>query len=301
MFYINSVLDMRHTSFKKIHLILISAVLLFGFGFAENDCELAMSWARVRPSLWSVYSWVISYPDLSVAYDNLYAYCCKETLFPEGQWNCILAPQKVYLESPYLFDHLIDVGFRRLEVVGAYSGQIIDTWAKAWYDFLHPSTWTLALTPLMVQEQYKNQWSLTHIPLLQDEAGDLKNYLPLYTGFSLRDKYYNLCYVVKNAYQRVLQWDPKKWPMDIWNQYNPSSLYSTCMSLAEQKVSRELTFTQTLMVERSSSTLETTMQSYTMTSFVKDRLMILMDKLKSVVALFEKITKQAPLSKRCAK
>ena len=73
------------------------------------------------------------------------------------------------------------------------------------------------------------------------------------------------------------------------------------MSLAEQKVSRELIFTQTLMLERSSSTLETTMQSYTMTNFVKDRLMWLMDKLKAVVALFEKVAKQAPLSKRCAK
>jgi hypothetical protein len=72
------------------------------------------------------------------------------------------------------------------------------------------------------------------------------------------------------------------------------------MDLAEQKVSNELMFAQTLMLERSTSTLETTMQSYVMTSFVKDRLMSLMDKLKSVVALFEKITKQAPLSKRCA-
>lgn len=292
---------MRNTSFKIYNLILISAVLLFGFGFAENDCELSTSWARVSPSTWSVYSWVIPYADLSVAYDNLYAYCCKEGLFPQKSNPCTGSLGPVYLESSYMFDHLIDVGFRRLDVVGAYSGQVIDTWAKAWYDFLHPSTWTLALTPLMVQEQYKNHWSLTHVPLLQDEAWKLKDYLPLYSGFSLRDKYFNLCYVVKNAYQDMLQSDAKKWPMDIWSHYNPSSLYSTCMSLAEQKVSRELTFTQTLMLERSSSTLETTLQSYTMTNFVKDRLMWLMDKLKSVVALFEKVAKQAPLSKRCAK
>ena len=291
---------MRNTSFKIYNLVLISAVLLLGFGFAENDCELAISWARVSPSTWSLYSEVIPYADLSVAYDNLYAYCCKEGLFPQKSNPCGSSLGPVYLESSYMFDHLIDVGSRRLDVVGAYSGQVIDTWAKAWYDFLHPSTWTLALTPLMVQEQYKNHWSLTHIPLLQDEAWKLKDYLPLYSGFSLRDKYFNLCYVVKNAYQDMLQSDAKKWPMDIWSHYNPSSLYSTCMSLAEQKVSRELTFTQTLMLERSSSTLETTMQSYTMTNFVKDRLMWLMDTLKSVVALFEKVAKQAPLSKRCA-
>jgi len=292
---------MRMASFKTYNLILISAVLLFGIGFAENDCGLSTSWARVNSSTWSVYSGVVPYSDLSVAYDNLYAYCCKEGLFPQNSNPCGSSLGPVYLESPYMFDHLIDVWFRRLDVVGAYSGQIIDSWAKAWYDFLHPSTWTLALTPLMVQEQYKNHWSLTHIPLLQDEPEELPVYLPLYTGFSLRDKYFNLCYVVKNAYQKILQRDSSRWPMDIWTHYNPSSLYSTCMSLAEQKVSRELTFTQTLMLERSSSTLETTMQSYTMTNFVKDRLMSLMDKLKAVVALFEKVAKQAPLSKRCAK
>ena len=72
------------------------------------------------------------------------------------------------------------------------------------------------------------------------------------------------------------------------------------MDLAEKKVDQQLIFAQTLMVERSTSTLETTIQSYTMTNFVKDRLMSLMDKLKTVISLFEKITKQAPLSKRCA-
>lgn len=292
---------MKNISFKTYNLILISTVLLFGVSFAaENDCDLSTPSARVTIGSWSAYSWVIPYADLSVAYDNLYAYCCKEELFVEWQWGCENAPKKVYLESPYIFDHLIDVWFRRLDVIGAYSGQIIDTWAQLWYAFLHPSTGTLALTPLMVQEQYKNYRSLTHIPLLQDEWGSIESLLSLYTGFSLRDKYYNLCFVVKNAYQKVIQSDPKKWSFDIWNQYVKSSLYSSCMDLAEQKVSNELMFAQTLMLERSTSTLETTMQSYVMTSFVKDRLMSLMDKLKSVVALFEKITKQAPLSKRCA-
>jgi len=291
---------MKNHYVKIYNLILISSILLTGFGFAaDNDCDLSLSWARISSGTWAAYSWVIPYSDLSIAYDHLFASCCESEDFID--MSVCAQPTQVYLESPYIFDHLIDVGFRRLDVVGAYSGQIIDSWAQAWYDFLHPSaTWTLTLTPLMVQAQYKNYRSLTHSPLLQDEDWSLESYLPLYTGFSLRDKYYNLCYVVKNAYQKRLQSNPKNWVIDIWNQYSPSSLYSSCMDLAEKKVDQQLIFAQTLMVERSTSTLETTIQSYTMTNFVKDRLMSLMDKLKTVISLFEKIIKQAPLSKRCA-
>ncbi len=290
---------MRNNVIKTYSLILISASLLFAVGFAaEDDCDLAISWARVAVSTWWTYSGAITYPDVLVAYDNLYAYCCKESLFAENTDADCSVSRPVHLESPYLVDHLVDVGFRRLDVAGAYSGQIVDSWAKAWYELLHTTTWTL--TPLMVQAQYKKNWSLTHVPLLQDEAGDIKDYLPLYTGFSLRDKYYNLCYVIKHAYEDILQHDQLKWTIDIWDQYSNSSFYTACMGLAKQRVWEELTFAQTIMIDRSNSALESTIQSYAIVNFVKDRLMALLDKLQSIVSLFGQIGKQAPLSKRCS-
>lgn len=80
-----------------------------------------------------------------------------------------------------MVEHLLDVGLRSLDFSSAYSGQVVDSGAKAWYDVMHISGDKLALTPLMVQTQYKNYWSSTHSPLLQGEPGDIKNYLPLYS------------------------------------------------------------------------------------------------------------------------
>jgi len=236
-----------------------------------------------------------------VAYDGLFAYCCKVWWFVHNEiCSAQDAPKEIHEESPYLYEQLVDIWFRHLDAESAYSGQIVDSGALAWYRILHPIIWDAPMTPLMVQTQYKNYWTLTHVPLLQDEAGDLKNYLPLYSWFSLRDKYYNWCMVAKYAYENTLQPDNTKWPIDIGDQFDSASFYTVCMRLAWITISQELVFTQSTMIDSATNTLWNTIESYTMTNFVKDRLMALLDKLKSIVSLFTKITKQAPLSKRCA-
>ena len=237
-----------------------------------------------------------------MAYDHLFAYCCDNDLYPDAEAGyCDLAPSEVYLESPYLFDHLLDVGLRHLDASSAYPGEIIDPSAVEWSNLFstHPEK---PLTPLFLEAQYKKYWSLTHVPLFQDEAGSLSNYLPLYTtsGFSLRDKYYNLCFVLKTAYETVLQPDSQKWPVVIGDQSQDASFYTACMNLVSQKVTDERAFTQSTLFTRAASTMQTSMESYTMTSFVQDRLLPLFDKLKAIVSLFGKIANQAPVSKRCA-
>jgi hypothetical protein len=72
------------------------------------------------------------------------------------------------------------------------------------------------------------------------------------------------------------------------------------MRLAGITISQELVFTQSTMIDSATNSLWTSIEAYTMTNFVKDRLMSLLDKIKSIVSLFTKVTKQAPLSKRCA-
>lgn len=283
--------------FKCIFLVPISLFSVLVFCFADDDCILAT--APVSSFSWSAFSGVLPYSNLTLAYDHLLSYCCTKNLFPEWIVDCSKASPSVFLESPYLFDHIIDVWFRHLDVTSAYSWQVVDSWAQAWYDFLHLSG-TKAMTPLMVQAQYKKFWSLNQVPLLQDEGGDILNYLPLYTGFSLWDKYYNLCFVLKNWYEKILQPDSDKWPIIIWDQYTESSFYNKCMNLAEEKVGQELSFTQTSMLERSTNTLQTTIESYIITNFVQDRLSSLLDKLKSIVQLFIQVVAQAPLSKRCS-
>lgn len=285
------------TVFKIVWCFFVWILLVSNFSFADDDCILAS--APVSSSTWAPFSVALPYSNLTWAYEHLFSYCCSKNLFPQGTVDCTKASPSVYLESPYLFDHLIDFWFRHLDLTSAYSWQVVDSWAQVWYDFFHKYP-TKPLTPLMVQTQYKKSRSLTHTPLLQDEAWDIRNYLPLYSGFSLWDKYYNLCFVLKKWYEEILQPDSNKWPIFIWDQYTESSFYSKCMDLAEQKVWQELAFAQTSMAERSTNTLQNTIESYIVTNFVQDRLSSLLSKLKSVVELFVQVTTQAPLQKYCS-
>ena len=292
---------MRHTFFKTYSLIMIMLILVLGFGFADDDCALAPMSARISQAAWAPFSGALPYQDLSVAYDHLFAYCCAAEKFVDMS-ICAdpKTPNKIYLKSVFLFEHLVDVGFRHLDLTTIYPGQTVDSGAQLWYDILHPSDPSLALTPLMVEQKYKQNWSLTQIPLIQDQPSDFDHYLSAYTWFSLRDKYYNFCYLAKNAYENKLQPQSQKRAIDVWDQTRSTSFYTACMNTAEQKVSGELVFAQTTMIERSTDTLATSIESYTVANFIKDRLMLVLDKLRSVVTLFATIVKQAPLSKRCA-
>lgn len=276
-------------------------ISLVGIAFADDDCLLGPS--PVSSGAWQAYSLVLPYQDLKLAYNHLWAYCCKNGLFPKDRNNCgDNAPKDVYLESPFLFDHLVDVWIRHFDPLSIYSGQTVDSWAKEWYDLFSLSE-DKSITPQFVKAQYTKYWTLTFKPLFQDQTWNISSYLPLYwtTGFSLRDKYYNLCFSLKLWYENVLQWNSAKRPIQIKDQYDPDSYYSKCMDLVDKKVSVERVYAQTTMLERSTNTLDKSIETFTMTNFVKDRLWSLYDKLKSVVDLFWKIVAQAPLSKRCAK
>ena len=117
----------------------------------------------------------------------------------------------------------------------------------------------------------------------------------------MADKYINWCYVAKLMYEEVLV--PNTWPVNIgggWD-FDESSYYNRCMSLARERIQKELLFTKTLMLQKSTRTLNDSFKSYTLDEFVQNRLMGLLDKVASITQLFTTISKQAPLSAKCSK
>ena len=62
--------------------------------------------------------------DVTIALNHLKAYCCKSVIGPKDTKkklceNFDYPPS--YPQSPYLFDHLIDVGLRKLDAIGLYT------------------------------------------------------------------------------------------------------------------------------------------------------------------------------------
>ena len=148
----------------KKYFILIALFGLIGRVAASDDC--ARSVKPIGENAWSDFAQIMPYSDLEIARTHLLAYCCKEKRVTD-QTICKDLPS-IYPESPYFYDHLIDVGFRRLDVVGAYNVNSVDTLAKDWYTFItQQKDPTAAITPLVIQQKYETYWTMRFLPFLQ--------------------------------------------------------------------------------------------------------------------------------------
>jgi hypothetical protein len=70
-------------------------------------------------------------PDLVLALSHLKAYCCKSVVLTQEakKKSCEgISFPSFYPQSPYFFDHILDVRLRKVDAIGIYDqeGQIAD-------------------------------------------------------------------------------------------------------------------------------------------------------------------------------
>ncbi|HCB52034.1 TPA: hypothetical protein DEP21_05750 [Patescibacteria group bacterium] len=100
---------------KKIIIIVLICMISYVYADTSNDCDTVVS------AEFSEYTSILPVSDFAIAKSHILAYCCKEKLssFADSGYRekyCKDLPS-VYPESPFWYDHLVDVGFRRLDVV----------------------------------------------------------------------------------------------------------------------------------------------------------------------------------------
>lgn len=282
---------MMNTYGKKIiWLLLVVTIVFSAFGFAKDDCEnidtISYKW---------LYEDFFSADDLEIARDHLRSYCCVErkNLFTEKDflkdWKCyniVLWP-----ESPYWYDHLIDVGLRKLDAEALYPEMEPDPQWKEWRDFLKNTE--EVKNPESFQKAYIKYRQQSKQYLFADykwNVSSLDNVI-LNQDFNLHDKYINLCFIAMAYYQSLPIVN-----IDIVAEW----YYGKCLSMVKARIRQETSLAIMVSQYNAATLLVSGLTSYTK-QFVQDRLMKLFDKFVAISSLFNTLVKQAPLSDTCTK
>ena len=138
---------------KIIWFIFVGIYFCSTLSFAKDDCENT----GVNSGIVIGFEKFLNKEDFEVARNHLISYCCVEKPNLEAlSWKC--DSLVFWPESPYWYDHLVDVGLRRLDAEFIYPGMTVDPDGKAWRDFIkNPDNIT---NPTAFLNEYKKYWTL---------------------------------------------------------------------------------------------------------------------------------------------
>jgi hypothetical protein len=256
------------------------------------------------------------FPDdaLTRAIKNLTAYCCEDILKqwekPDERCSDPSLPKSNYPESPYLFDHLIDVGFRRLEWINNYSDVQVDPTGYARRNAIKEiATNPSIVAPSEIVKIYTGYRSLAPKRMFKKihlnmenmnatEAGLVGQYINTYdTQVSLADKYNNLCRIARNIYER------KPWKLiSLWGDKieKGRSYYSACQKIAANKISQENMYVKAILIKKAADMIADNFDTTLDKQFVQWNLSKLQSTIAKIKDLFQILVRQAPYCKKCS-
>lgn len=297
-------------------------VSIFWYSFAQNDNLDRWDCLFVQDKTWWNF-WIMFdtrsgqnetvYPKESIraALLNLKAYCCnewwiigKEHISCKYDADAWLFP-KEYPQSKFLYDHLVDVGLRRLDAMDnlLYEGVVPDPLWKAWRDFINKKwsqeEWTSPSD--IVPEFNKKRTKDERFILRYWEDGNYneqyqENRLEItkeYESRPLVNRYGNICEISAYIYGYL------KW-LDLWD-HTQAYWYPACLLLTRNIISRNIVFTKAIVLKKSNKLLYDNVQSHMANYISKTRLTKLKETILWIVQAFNVVNKKVvQLIKECS-
>lgn len=290
---------------KTASRICIGMIAMIGSVFADdtlNDCNIVTE-TNFNGTQWlfelTSYTNVVPVDAFNIAIIHLQAYCCNEKkILCSDTLKNKLPTEKNYPQSPYLFDHLIDVTMRRLDGIpelayGLPPDKAGEARRKTITKFANNTNGEHAETIKDTFTSYRtlNKKNTKDLEKVKERFGGEN-----IEGFSLADRYNTVCKLMKGIYEEI---QDKK--TEIGGEFEDNSFFKKCKNMVKERVDREQGYTKLIIVKQSSQLLNKTTEAYTQTYFVEEKLMWLWKLISNVKDLFETIVQQAPTSKSCSK
>ncbi len=284
--------------FKKklfsISILIFTFVSLFFWIFwetyAKNDCELLTDGLR---SISEIYADNISqmYPkeDVQIAIDHLIYFCCenwyakksKHCPPQDGDWK--LLESKLYAQSPYLYDQILDIWLRRLD------GDMNAQYEEAWLDKVGrerrerirtASQLTNWLIPKTVIEKYK----YLRKPWADDDDGFSSNNITIisekWEKYWLKNRYFAMCYI-SDYIESVINSD-----IDIDDKIKTQKQTKKCFWLVDEIIQQEFAYMKWVMIQQWARLVSHNMKTYTDEYFTRWRLQPVLEKFANMQAMF---------------
>lgn len=309
--------------FKNSLLGMISVyILIFWYSFAESLNEID-NWdcAFVEGTTWGKF-WAmldnrtgqneLVYPReaIKIAIFNLKAYCCRvwgelwsET--PRCKYdkdNGLLSDN--HPDSKFLYDHLLDVWLRRLDAMDnlLYKWLVPDPIWKERRDFINKKwsqeAWT---TPTDIVPKFNEQWTKNINYILPDREEwnyntqyqkEWESITLGYSNWPLTNRYTNICEVSAYIYWHLL--------LNLWF-YTRTNWYATCESLSRNVISRNISFTKSIVLKKSNKLLYDNINAHITNYLSQSRLTKLKETIFGIVQAFNVVNKKViKLIKECS-
>ena len=318
---------MRKTLLIKI-IFLIAIVILPCFlnktsALALHDCD-TITWDIKLFGDYSLNGELLKFSNvypkeaLEMAIKNLTSYCCKNVLNQQkgpldSRCKDTINLTDNYPESPYLFDHLIDVGLRRLDGINTYGLKPDDT-GNTWRTFIRwAATNPDPTVPKTITGSYAKYWSLhtvyifkkIHLKIENMSTGEiwtLATFLGEYNNqatlsVSLADKYNNLCRIARNIYEK------KPWEkVVIWGDKlsKGRSYYTDCQGMVANRINQEHTYIKWILINKAADMLQKNFEAIHK-QFVQDKLTALQETISRIRDMIQTVVRQAPYCTKCSK
>jgi len=292
---------------KRLFVYLLFCFFVSGFIFAtsQEDWEITVWWDCVLV-LGDVESKAKDYINelftedvLIRAFNSLKSYCCQKYLL----WNCgDFQSLDIYPESEYLYDHLLDVSFRKLDVLELYLDVQPDSkaldWNRAISDEVSDWWWGHAKT---LQDSYLKYRKTEPVKVFSDwdseafvckDSSSSRQYLSSlsaeYDWYNLYQRYQSICGINYCMYKILSKNLSKIDNSDL------RDWFVSCRKITEARISSEYNYAKTTIMRQSAKLLEDNMHSYIYNYFGKNRLMNLQESISNFARFFKEVSQTSP-------
>ncbi len=272
---------------KFVLLILVSVIILFYWWvFAEWDCNLLEhDIANQKFVGLDKISNIFPNNDIKTALQHLVYFCCENEINsveyqkkycpPMKDWK--LVDKKLYAESPYLYDQLLDIWFRRLDwdPTKQYSTAWLDKLWEEWRKYIQTASSLVEwIAPVSLLNKFKEYWKVEIDESLPDVPDNIDEIKTNWNNYWLKNRYLAMCYVSKyiEDYIKAIYW-----PFNFNDKALSDNNTKKCVYLAKHIVDQEINYFKWVMIQQAWRFIAKAFSTYTDDYFTRGRLQDLLE------------------------
>ncbi len=259
----------------------IIASTAYSFAVESYDCKLVgliSEWAASPTQLDKKFGYLLDKDSLTMALQNLRAYCSSAKLIDEKIGKNADSANN-FPESPYLYDHLIDVATRKRDwwQSNAYNLEV-DAKTVEYRKYMDEvATLPQGKSPDDIIKKIKELWipkTNTYIESYSPAVCDKTAQRNDLTNKTLYEKLSNICTISRCAYDAMVKNIPNK-----DSTIATAIGYEKCQNMISEKIYAEFTYMNSVINEAANRKLQKNINEYLTNYFARDRLINLQNKI----------------------